>query len=66
MKSQKKSHDSDDEAEMELANREPTQADIIAQQLESAPVIPDSEVSPAAYIFQNQEEHDDLNLYEEK
>jgi hypothetical protein len=37
-----------------------------SRQLENAPVIPDSEVSPAAYIFQQTEEHDDLNLYEEK
>lgn len=29
-------------------------------------MIPDSEISPAAYIFQHQEEHDDLKLYEEK
>ena len=34
------------------------------RQLENAPVIGDSEISPAAYLFHNQEEHDDLNLFE--
>lgn len=34
------------------------------RELENAPVIADSEVSPAAYLFQNQEEQDDLNIFE--
>lgn len=64
-----KAHDSDHEEEIEVAkesrevvSREEEQA----RNLENVPVIPDSEVSPAAYIFQQTEEHDDLNLYEEK
>lgn len=64
-----KDHDSDHEEQVEIAeesrevvSREQEQA----RQLENVPVIPDSEVSPAAYIFQQTEEHDDLNLYEEK
>ena len=45
----------------------PLTAEEIAQrELEAAPVIPDSEISPAAHIFTHQEEQDDLNIYEEK
>lgn len=57
-----KTRDSDDEQDVE----EPTPAQQEAAALKNAPTIPDSEISPAAYIFQNQETHDDLNLYEEK
>lgn len=58
-----KDRDSDDE-ELEVAT--PTKQQLEEQQLAAAPMMPDHEISPAAYIFQHQEEHDDLNLYEEK
>ena len=36
-------------------------------ELANTPVIPDSEISPAAYIFtQHQDEQDELQIYEEK
>ena len=41
-----------------------TQEEIERRQLENAPVIGDSEISPAAYLFQNHDEQDDLNLFE--
>ena len=44
----------------------PSKAEQLARELENVPVIPDSECSPAAYIFQQHEEKDDLGLYEEK
>ena len=43
-----------------------TKAELLARELENVPTIPDSECSPAAYIFQQHEEKDDLGLYEEK
>ena len=52
---------------MEDNKLRPLTAEEIAQkELEDAPVIPDSEISPAAHMFMNQEEQDDLNIYEEK
>ena len=46
---------SDDETEIEQSSnvhlREPTHEEIQARELEMTPVIPDSEISPAAYIF---------------
>jgi len=39
--------------------------EIERRQLENVPVIADSEISPAAYLFQNQEEQDDLNIFEQ-
>ena len=44
----------------------PTKAELQAQELADVPAIPDSEVSPAAYIFQQIDDKDDLGLYEEK
>jgi hypothetical protein len=41
-----------------------TREELERQQLENTPVIADSEISPAAYLFHNQEEQDDLNLFE--
>ena len=41
-----------------------SQEEIERRQLENAPVIGDSEISPAAYLFQNHDEQDDLNLFE--
>ena len=37
-----------------------TEAEREALELADVPTIPDSEISPAAYIFQNQEDRDDL------
>ena len=66
----KKGKDSDEEEdEIELGESAvavPSKAEQMAKELENVPTIPDSEVSPAAYIFQAQEERDELNLYEEK
>lgn len=68
-----KAHQSDDEDEITQQQvqevekkKEPemSQEEIERRQLEHAPVIGDSEISPAAYLFHNQEEHDDLNLFE--
>jgi len=66
-----KEHDSDPESDKEIEEEQNQVAEVSreeeqARQLENVPVIPDSEVSPAAYIFQHTEEHDDLNIYEEK
>lgn len=66
-----KDHDSDHEEEDikdEGMAVEPvvSREEELARTLENVPVIPDSEVSPAAFIFKHTEEHDDLNLYEEK
>ena len=41
-----------------------TAEEIEQEKLKDLPVIADSEISPAAYLFQNQEEHDELNLFE--
>ena len=70
-KKTKKGKDSDEEVEEEIelgerAVAEPSKAELIAQELADVPTIPDSEVSPAAFIFQQQEERDDLGIYEEK
>ena len=51
--------------EIELGDGKPkenklTEAEREALELADVPTIPDSEVSPAAYIFQNQEDRDDL------
>jgi hypothetical protein len=73
-----KAHGSDDEDSAEIQTsaiddklgKQVAVADHISQeeierrQLEHAPVIADSEISPAAYLFHNQEEQDDLNLFE--
>ncbi len=66
-----KAHQSDDESEeiketevVEKAQVVVSQSEIERRQLENAPVIADSEISPAAYLFQNQEEQDELNLFE--
>ena len=40
--------------------KEMTEAEREALELADVPTIPDSEISPAAYIFQNQEDRDDL------
>ncbi len=42
---QVKDHDSEEEIEM-------SETDIKAEQLANTPAIPDSEISPAAFIFQ--------------
>ncbi len=52
MKNRKvKDHDSDDETENKIMTTM-THEQIEAQQLDSAALIPDSEISPAAIIFQ--------------
>lgn len=66
-----KQHDSDPEDEpedrnRELAERQVSREEQQAAELENVPVIPDCEVSPAAYIFAATQEQDELNLYEEK
>lgn len=68
MKSKVKDHQSDDEddAIVETHDRPLTKEEIERRQLEHAPVIADSEISPAAYLFQNQEEQEDLNLFEQE
>ncbi len=43
-----------------------TKEEIERRSLENVPVIADSEISPAAYLFQNQEEQDDLNIFEQQ
>ena len=65
-KNKKKGKDSDEEEEeiielgetsgSQVAVIEPTTAELQARELENVPTIPDSEVSPAAYIFQNMED----------
>ena len=60
----KKAHDSDDEDEIKVSPPPPTATEIAKvsreeherRQLENAPVIADSEISPAAYLFNNQDE----------
>ena len=64
----KKERDSDDEGvddEIEVV-RPPTNSELAARELADVPTIPQSEVSPAAYIFQNADVHDDVGVYEEK
>ena len=41
-----------------------SQEEIERRKLQDLPVIADSEISPSAYLFQHQEEHDELNLFE--
>jgi hypothetical protein len=47
-----------------IAHSGPNKEEAERRELELAPVIGDSEISPAAYLFQNQEEHDEVNLFE--
>ena len=74
-KKAKKGKDSDEEVEDEVqpaegrqvaVKEQPSRAAVIAEELRNVPAIPQSEVSPAAFIFQQIEDKDDLNLYEEK
>ena len=63
-----KAHLSDgEEEEIEVVQEEQvTKEELERRQLEHLPVIADSEVSPAAYLFQNQVEQDDINLFEQQ
>lgn len=68
-----KNSDEEDNAEEEIdlgdeSKGKPEPTAVEKQQIELAdmPTIPDSEISPAAYIFQQQEDKDDLGIYEEK
>jgi len=57
--------DGEEEQELEVVQEEPvSKEELERRQLENLPVIADSEVSPAAYLFQNQVEQDDINLFE--
>ena len=68
----KKGKESDEEQEEEMEmdeieigdgnqpKKELTETEKQALELADVPTIPDSECSPAAYIFQNQDERDDL------
>ena len=54
VKKDKKGKDSDEDEEIELGEKavvEPTKAELLAVELADVPTIPDSEVSPAAFIF---------------
>jgi hypothetical protein len=67
MKSRVKDHASDDEDEVTQEENKMvpmSQEEIERRKLKDLPVIADSEISPAAYLFQHQEEHDELNLFE--
>jgi hypothetical protein len=72
MKAKVKEHLSDDEDDStssaltttEKPVKTLTREEIEQKNLENAPVIADSEISPAAYLFQNQEDQDDLNIFE--
>jgi len=55
---QVKQHDSDDEDHHEVAHSQ--QPDI-----SDLPTIPDSEISPVAYIFEIDKDKDDIPLYQE-
>jgi hypothetical protein len=63
-----KAHLSDgEEEEIEVVQEEQvSKEELERRQLENLPVIADSEVSPAAYLFQNQVEQDDINLFEQQ
>jgi hypothetical protein len=63
-----KAHLSDgEEEEIEVAKEEQvSKEELERRQLENLPVIADSEVSPAAYLFHNQVEQDDINLFEQQ
>ena len=64
-----KERDSDDENEIQPESQQVralTPEEIAQKELERTPVIPDSEISPAAHLFVNHEDQDDVNLYEEK
>lgn len=70
-KKNKKGKDSDEEEEIQLGGGEvvkvePTAAEKQAMELADVPTIPESEVSPAAYIFQQHDDKDDLGIYEEQ
>jgi hypothetical protein len=55
---QVKQHDSDDEDHHEVAlSQQPDISDL--------PTIPDSEISPVAYIFEIDKDKDDIPLYQE-
>lgn len=58
--SSRKKKDSDDEAEGDTPQ---TRRQL---ELESAETIKDEEISPAAFVFDNVNQQDDLNLFEEK
>ena len=62
-----KEHLSDDEGE-ETATRGSEDANqrALVEQLENTPAIPDSEISPAAYLFQQHEEQEEMNMFEEQ
>lgn len=63
---QVKDRDSDsDDAAVDVENREMTEVELQRKELENTPVIPQSEVSPAAYVFQYAEQ-DDIQIYEEQ
>ena len=69
-KKEKKGKDSDEEDDIQIGEDKPVQeiskADQQAIELADVPTIPDSEMSPAAFIFQQREDKDDLGIYEEK
>ena len=68
-KDKKKGKDSDEEEVIELADdKKPQQTAQELQELALAdvPTIPESEMSPAAYIFQQSDDRDDLGIYEAK
>jgi hypothetical protein len=59
--------DGEEEQEIEVVQEEQiSKEELERRQLENLPVIADSEVSPAAYLFQNQVEQDDINLFEQQ
>merc|ERR1719469_575888 len=71
-KKDKKGKDSDEDEveEIELgeesAKPEPTAMEQQAIELADVPMIPQSEISPAAQIFTQMEERDDIGIYEEQ
>ena len=69
-KKDKKGKDSDEDDDIQLGEvvpvQEPSKAEQQAIELADVPTIPDSECSPAAFIFQQREDKDDLGIYEEK
>ena len=69
-KKDKKGKDSDEDEDIQLGEVVPTEGPSKAEQqaleLAEVPTIPDSECSPAAFIFQQREDKDDLGIYEEK
>lgn len=71
-KNQVKRRDSDSGGELELTEQEDKKGNKLTKRqqeqfdLESAEVIPDSEISPAAFIFTPTEEESQQILFEEK